>query len=145
MTDDEILDAILAREKGYVDDPVDRGGCTKYGITIATLRGWRRAPVTCEDIKALSEREARTIYRALYIKPFANVDPEVKPQVVDIAVLSGVARAATLLTIAKANPLRPLNVQLVIERVKFYAHIVKNDPTQSRYISGWCNRALEFL
>lgn len=145
MTDDEILNGIIQREGGYVNDPQDKGGCTKYGITIPTLRDWRRAAVTCADIKALTEREARSIYQTLYLKPFADLDPDVKPQVVDIAVLSGVSRAATLLATAKLNPQRPLNVQLVIERVKFYAHIVKNDPTQSRYISGWCNRALEFL
>lgn len=145
MTDDEIIDAILRREGGYVDDPTDHGGCTNRGITLATLRLWRRAPVTCADVQALGEQEARAIYRAFYLKPFASVDPELKPQVVDIAVLSGVARASALLALAKQNPARPVGVQLAIERLKFYAKIVKADPSQAKFFSGWVNRSTEFL
>lgn len=34
----EIADAILEREGGYVNDPDDPGGATKYGVTVHTMR-----------------------------------------------------------------------------------------------------------
>lgn len=144
MNDDAILDAILRREGGYVNDPADRGRCTNRGITIATLRDWRGRSVTCDDVRKLSEQEARDIYHARYLAPFVGVDPTVKPQVVDIAVNSGVLRARTLLALAQQSP-KPLNTALTIERLKFYARIVAADPTQSKFIKGWINRAVEFL
>ena len=34
----EIAEEIVAREGGYVNDPDDPGGATKYGVTIHTMR-----------------------------------------------------------------------------------------------------------
>ena len=34
----EIAAGIVAREGGYVDDPDDPGGATKYGVTLATMK-----------------------------------------------------------------------------------------------------------
>lgn len=144
MTDTEIVTAILRREGGFVDDPRDRGRCTNRGITIQTLREWRGTPVTCDDVRGLSEQEARDIYQARYLAPFAGTDAEVKPQVVDIAVNSGVMRARTLLALAQQSD-KPLNTALAIERLRFYARLVKADPTQSAFLLGWVNRAVEWL
>jgi lysozyme family protein len=144
MTDTEILDAILRREGGYVYDASDRGGCTNRGITLATLKDWRQRPTTCGDVKAMTESEARAIYTARYLQPFAHEDPAVKAQIVDIAVMSGVGRALTMLEVARRGP-RPLPVQLAVERLKFYARIVRDDPSQARFILGWVIRATEFL
>ncbi|MGB0914031.1 MAG: glycosyl hydrolase 108 family protein, partial [Phaeobacter italicus] len=33
-----IAEDIITREGGYVDDPDDPGGATKYGVTLATMR-----------------------------------------------------------------------------------------------------------
>jgi lysozyme family protein len=143
-TDDTILDAILRREGGFVHDPVDRGSCTNMGITLRTLGDWRGTPVTCDDVRKLSEQEARDIYRARYLAPFVGVDPDLKPQVVDIAVNSGVLRARTLLALALQSP-KPPNTALAIERLKFYARIVAADPTQSKFLKGWIARACEFI
>lgn len=144
MTDAEIIDEILRREGGYVDDAHDRGGCTNRGITLATLKDWRQRPTTCDDLRTMPESEARAIYAARYLQPFAKQDPAVKAQVVDIAVMSGVGRAMTLLEVAKHGT-RPLPAQLAVERLKCYARIVRDDPSQARYILGWVTRAVEFL
>lgn len=145
MTDDQILDAILRREGGYVDHPLDRGRCTNRGVTIATLREWRGHPVTCEDVKQLQEAEAREIYRARYLRPFDGLDASIKPQVVDIAVNAGVLRAKALLALAQQHPEKPLPVALTVERLKHYARIVAADHSQATFMAGWVNRAVEFL
>lgn len=38
MTVDDIIDAVLEVEKGYVNDPDDAGGETNHGITVAVAR-----------------------------------------------------------------------------------------------------------
>jgi lysozyme family protein len=144
MTDDAIIDGILRREGGYVDDRADRGRCTNHGITIATLRDWRGRPVTCDDVKALTADEARDIYRARYLRPFDGLEPDIKPQVVDIAVNAGVLRAKTLLAQAEQSA-KPVAVALTIERLLHYGRIVRADPTQAKFMVGWITRAVEFL
>lgn len=144
MSDDQILAGILAREGGYVDDRADKGRCTNMGITLQTLREWRRQPVTCDDVRKLTEAEAREIYRARYLRPFDGVDPSIKSQLVDIAVNAGVLRAKSLLAMAQQST-KPIAVALTVERLRHYARIVRADPTQSRFILGWVNRAVEFL
>jgi lysozyme family protein len=144
VTDDAILDGVLRREGGYVDDPADKGRCTNRGITLATLREWRGPSVTCEDVRALTEADAREIYRARYLHPFDGLDAAIKPQVVDIAVNSGVLRAKALLALAQQSG-KPLNTALVVERLKHNARLVAADPTQARFFKGWVARALEFL
>ncbi len=54
MTVDEIAREIVAREGGFVMDPDDPGGATKYGVTIGTMREWAygRAYQTSEQRKA---------------------------------------------------------------------------------------------
>lgn len=143
--DDAILDAILKREGGYNFDPLDHGRCTNFGVTIATLREWRRQPVTCDDVRRMEESEARDIYRARYLRPFDGIDAAIKPQVVDIAVNSGVSRARALLALAQQRTDKPLHVALVIERLRHYARIVKADTSQARFLGGWISRAVEFL
>jgi lysozyme family protein len=87
---------VLRHEGGYVDHPRDPGGCTNRGITRRTLEGWRREPVTCADVRALTEAEARAIYRAHY---WNTVHGDEVPAGIDLvtfdaAVNSGRRRAA---------------------------------------------------
>ncbi|SMX22103.1 holin-associated N-acetylmuramidase [Boseongicola aestuarii] len=62
-----IADAILTREGGFVNDPADPGGATKFGVTIHTLRrlgldltGDGRINVA--DVRVLSRAQARRIF-----------------------------------------------------------------------------------
>jgi len=87
---------VLRHEGGYVDHLRDPGGCTNRGITRRTLEGWRREAVTCDNVRALSEAEARAIYRAHY---WNAVHGDELPAGIDLAVFdaavnSGRRRAA---------------------------------------------------
>ena len=137
------IEAIIDREGGFVNHPLDKGGPTKFGITLATLSKWRKRPCTEEDIRNLGKPEAREIYLSYYIIPLAYTPSELFPHVADIAVHSGVARAKVLLSAAlKAkNP----KVELVKERIKFLAGLVAKDPKQAVFFKGWINRVLDFL
>jgi len=147
VTDDQILDRILAHEgSDFTDDPRDNGGATKYGITQHTLASWRGHLVSKDDVRQLTEGEARDIYRARYLQRFADVDPEHKLQVVDIAVNSGITTARALYAVARANHgSRSVTNQLAIERIKHYGRIVKAKPTQAVWLNGWLNRACGFI
>ena len=146
MTDEQILDRVLLAEGGYINHPADPGGCTNRGITKQTLAAWRGHVVTCEDIRNLTDSEAREIYRVRYLKPFKDVSLDLKPQVVDIAVNSGITTASALLSRAQqAQTGRPVATQLVIERLRFYARIVKAKPTMAVFLDGWVSRAVSFL
>ncbi|WP_174291188.1 glycoside hydrolase family 108 protein [Sphingomonas bacterium] len=62
MTVDMMIDEVIDREGGYVDNPADRGGPTRYGITqaVARTQGYAGA------MRALPRAEAVSIYRRLY-------------------------------------------------------------------------------
>lgn len=145
MTDDAIITGILDREGGFVNDARDPGGATNWGITRNTLREWRGVPVTVDDVRQLTEAEAREIYRARYLRPFDGIDPQWKAQVVDIAVNSGVTTARALFAMAQQQTARSVGNQLAIERLKHYARICKNKPTSCVFLPGWINRATSFL
>lgn len=70
---EELLDALLQREGGYVDHPADRGGPTNWGITQAVARSQGYVGA----MRELSRDEARAIYRKLYWKNpgFDAVEP----------------------------------------------------------------------
>lgn len=62
----EIIDSIIEREGGYVDDPNDSGGKTKYGITerIARVSGY------AGDMRDLPRDTAFSIYlNKYYLRP----------------------------------------------------------------------------
>lgn len=79
----QIAEDIVAREGGYVDDPDDPGGATKFGVTLHTMRrlgidlnGDGR--VSAADVRALSRAQAVDIFVAHYFeKPGIQALPEV--------------------------------------------------------------------
>lgn len=62
MTKDDIFNAILGREGGYVNHPADKGGPTNWGVTqqVARAHGYRG------DMRELTRAQALAIYEADY-------------------------------------------------------------------------------
>src|SRR5690606_26851833 len=63
----KILEWVKKDEGPYSNHPEDNGGPTRYGITIHTLRRWRKdKSLSAEDVKNLSEEEVHQIYKKWY-------------------------------------------------------------------------------
>lgn len=167
MTLDTIIDGVLLREGStYTDRASDRGGPTKYGITLATLSDWRHPkPTTADDVKALTEMEARDILRYCYIvRPglVKLVDPNVLELAVDCAVNHGPSEGVKLVqlaahvfpdgvmgneTVSAANRMTPavLYRRLCAARARYYGRIVTADPREAPNAAGWLNRLATFI
>jgi len=96
---DRAIAEVLKHEAGYVDHPLDPGGCTNKGITIATYRAHIDPRGTCADLRRLSTEQAVRVYRAEY---WDRVSGDALPAGVDLAVFdfgvnSGPRRAARFL------------------------------------------------
>lgn len=86
----KIIEEIIYTEGGYVNDPSDSGGETKYGITVATAR----ACGITKPIIDLTEHDAFAIYEQKYwdavnADELFKVDARLAQTVVDYAVHSG--------------------------------------------------------
>lgn len=69
----QIAEEIVAREGGYVNDPDDPGGATKYGVTIHTMRRLKMdltgdGIVTAADVRRLSRAQAVDIFITHYFQ-----------------------------------------------------------------------------
>jgi lysozyme family protein len=152
---DACLAHVLKNEGGYVDHPEDPGGATNMGITIGTLRSWRKRPVTKADVKALKLPEVATIYRANY---WDAVQGDKLPAGLDLvafdaAVNSGTSRGAkwlqraldvnpdgrigpqTILAAQNADPVNTINRALTY-RMDF----VRGLGTWATFGKGWTRR-----
>lgn len=95
-TVDTLIDHVLRREGGYVNDPDDPGGATNYGITIHTMRRFGvdvdgNGVVDIRDVKKLPIETARKIYKREYFEgPRIDDLPEVlQASVFDMFVNAG--------------------------------------------------------
>ena len=78
MTKDEIFDAILGKEGGYVNHPDDKGGPTNWGITQAVAR----AHGYSGDMRNLTRQQALDILTADYwTGPRFDLVSEVSPAI----------------------------------------------------------------
>lgn len=98
MSFEGIIDRVLAAEKGYVDNPADRGGPTNHGITLAVARanGYKG------EMKDMPVSLAREIYSNRYIlepkfDKVGAVDMVIAEELIDTGVNMGPHRAAEFL------------------------------------------------
>lgn len=93
---EQIATEIVAREGGFVNDPDDPGGATKYGVTIHTMRRLgldldRDGKITPDDVKRLTRDQARDIFLTHYFqKPRLSELPQpLQASVFDMYVNAG--------------------------------------------------------
>ena len=165
---DEILDDVLAAEGGYQDMAQDSGNWykgknlgTNRGVTPKALAKYTGKDPTKQDMQNLTEATARKLYKKNYVDPIVrNLHPhaDILPQLVDMNINHGYSNTVVMLQRAlgttvdgqaglgtrkemqKFDPMI-LNDKLVDSRKDFYTTIVRNNPSQSRFIGGWMNRA----
>lgn len=147
ITFDAAFDRVLGHEGGYVNDPNDPGGETKWGIS---KRAYQHL-----NIASLTRDDARAIYRRDFWQPLerAGVPPALLFQVFDFAVHSGSGTAIRALqraldvapdghfgpvssaAAARADALEA-SVLLLAERLEFLTRLT-NWPHHGR---GWARR-----
>lgn len=94
MDVETLIAGLIAREGDYVDDPADRGGATRFGITEAVARAHGYAGA----MRALPRTVAVEIYRARYwagpgLDQVARRAPRLAAELFDTAVNMGPAVA----------------------------------------------------
>ena len=95
---EQLVEALIEREGGYVRDPADRGGATCFGITEAVAR----AQGYLGSMRQLPREEAARIYTRMYwLRPrfdeIAKRSARVGAELFDTGVNMGPAVAATFL------------------------------------------------
>lgn len=167
-----MITALMNREGGFTDHPADKGGPTKYGITLGTLSKYLARPVTRHDIEALSPETAKEIYYTrYYLLPRMDALPkEIQPIMLDMCAHHGPSQAIRLLqrvinlagihTVTEDGICGPQTQSaargsfdamgdyfinaLVEERLTFFRQIVSRNPSQFVFLKGWENRAESF-
>lgn len=151
----------------YTNHRSDRGGPTKYGITLAT---WKKVgydkngdrAITAEDIKLLTEDDYNRVFKLNYWD--ACWGDHIKNQsvanlLIDFAYNSGVSRAIRHVqslvgakqdgimgpaTLSAINDFKQgqwvLFDKLKVDRIAYLHEIVKNDPKQDPNLPGWLRR-----
>lgn len=85
MNFDIAFDRLIGHEGGYVNNPADPGGETKFGISKAAYPTVNIARLTVDDAKAIYKRD--------YWDKLGDAHPAVKFQVFDFAVNAGIGTA----------------------------------------------------
>ena len=150
---------ILKWEGGFSSDPLDKGGATNKGVTIATFRQFYGQDKTVRDLKALTDAQWDHIFKTGYWDKWrAN---EIKDQSVANALVDwvyhsgihgirepqkilgvtadGIVGPITLAAVNKMHP-KELFWKVQAARHAFVEGIVQRDATQQRFITGWKNR-----
>lgn len=132
-----LVGIILKHEGGYVNDPADPGGETKFGIS-------KRAYPNL-DIKNLTRADAIAIYKRDYYDRLGIGeldDIRLAYQYFDMGVNGGIGRAKQLMVKAvelqKQNPSIKLWKIYQDLRINFYKSIATG--TKAKFLTGWLRR-----
>ena len=152
-----------ARKKGFANDPMDLGGATQTGVTIATYKTYCRKhgqnDPTVDDLKQIPYQTWLAILKELYwdkwkadqidSQSVANILVDFvwasgttgikKPQQMLGVVPDGVVGPKTLAAVNSYGP-TTLFYRLKALRIKYVEDIVKSRPSQKKWLKGWKNR-----
>lgn len=141
----------LVHEGGYVDNPNDRGGPTKFGITQADMPGKNITDITTDDAVAY--------YGEHYWKAhYSDIqDQSIAEKLFDMGVLFGVGTAVSILQlslgITQDGAFGPASLDatnsaesvslLATYKTNFVTHafnIATARPQDRMFLKGWANR-----
>lgn len=130
---DAALDHVFRWEGGYVNDPRDPGGETKYGIS-------KRAYPDM-DIAALTTQQAAAIYRRDYWQRAGcdDLPPAQAAALFDAAVNAGAARAR------RWYEERPEWRDQILARIAHYVDIAYRRPDMRVFLLGWLRRVVDLV
>jgi lysozyme family protein len=162
---------ILHHEGGYVDNPADPGGATRYGISLRFLRDEHidvdgDGDVDADDVKGLTLTKAIALYREKFWDRYGYAairNPVVAVKLFDMCVNMGPRQAHKILQtslvalgfpVAIDGVLGPktlfalnacagweLVLELTEQHAEFYDFLVAQRPTFSQFHEGWLRRA----
>lgn len=155
---EKIINTILNNEGDYVNDPLDRGGETKFGIS--------KRSYPDVDIKNLTLEHAKFIYKHDFWdnKQYKNIENlAIATKSFDLSINIGEKRLNKLLQRAlratgfsvtedgvigeitlkaiNQSPPKELLASLKSEAAGNYRNLVASDNTQLRFLQGWLTRA----
>jgi len=161
---DKLIPIILRWEGHYVDDPLDRGGATNMGITLAT---WQRigydknhdGHIDKEDVKQLDYNDFKYVFKSYWNtwladsinnQSIANILVDwvwgsgrwgvIIPQRILGVKPDGSVGPKTLQAVNDYQPQEELFNKIKQARIDFVNDICKHNPTQKRFLKGWLNR-----
>lgn len=164
------LPTVLRREGGYVNNPNDPGGATKYGISLRWLKsqgligdvnGDLRIDIA--DIQALTPETAGSFYRVQWWDHYGFgriIDQTLATKIFDTAVNMGTPRAVKIAQVAVgtivdgvlgSGSIKAINdaqVPILLHRLQDgqaarYKELASENPRLTQFLSGWMNRAYD--
>lgn len=154
---EKAFEYVIENEGGYVHDPQDSGGETKYGISKRSYPSLNIKELTLEDAKEIYHRD-------FWLKgKFEEItDINVAIKLFDLSVNVGMTQSNRLIqralrsvgevvtedgiigpiTLAAVNksPTRELLAALKSEAAGYYRLLAQANPGQKKFLNGWLNR-----
>lgn len=164
----ELLTPLIVKwEGGYVNDPLDAGGATNMGVTIATWKavGYDKdgdGDIDANDVKLMTKKDFNKVLKQYWDR--WQGDKIVNQSIANILVDwvwgsgkwgikipqrilglndDGVVGDITLNAVNSANQ-KKLFDKIYLARTQFLNDIVVRKPSQKRFIKGWMNRLSDF-
>lgn len=156
----DAINKVLAHEGGFVNDPLDRGGATNYGIIQAVYEKFIGKKVTTDEMKNMPKGNAIAIYKkeywdkvggdkikyysvayALFDQAVNRGVSTVNKQVQKVLNLpqDGIMGSKTIEALNKVPEKDFLNQFLLMSK-QSYESIVDRNPSQEKFLKGWLNR-----
>jgi len=142
----------IKHEGGYVFDPDDNGGETKYGISASSYPNL--------NIRALTLDMAKLIYQKDYWEKIQGdriANQQLAEQIFDMAVNSGVGMASKIIqrivgaeddgiigdkTLPFINQAGSILDDYKLWRIKFYMDLCSSNKSQRKFLYSWIKRVL---
>jgi lysozyme family protein len=166
---EKVINNTIQIEGGFSNHQDDKGGATKFGITLGLYQKLVNKNATIRDIQALSANEARQFYKTYFFYKY-NLQELPEPIwdiVFDMCVNHGPSNAFSITQLALVkigqNPaitgqfdtatkdaiskvdVQALRTSLIAQRASFYAAIIRHKPSQKIFANGWFINRVAFF